>query len=61
MVVSASATDKPLAFGIFAQSLPNTSEFASLKGVSAGIQLADSTTGDGHKMLNVVCNTTLIH
>ncbi|KAK6607667.1 pyridoxal-dependent decarboxylase [Botrytis cinerea] len=41
------------AFGIFAQSLPNTSEFASLKGVSAGIQLADSITGDGHKMLNV--------
>ncbi|KAI9642035.1 hypothetical protein NHQ30_009906 [Ciborinia camelliae] len=41
------------AFGIFAQSLPDTSEFASLRSVSAGIELADSITADGHKMLNV--------
>ncbi|QSZ36740.1 hypothetical protein DSL72_006623 [Monilinia vaccinii-corymbosi] len=41
------------AFGIFAQSLPETFEFASLRNVSAGIELADSITGDAHKMLNV--------
>ncbi|KAF7908368.1 uncharacterized protein EAF01_004123 [Botrytis porri] len=41
------------AFGIFAQSLPDISEFASLRSISQGIQLADSITGDGHKMLNV--------
>ncbi|KAF7889727.1 uncharacterized protein EAF02_002142 [Botrytis sinoallii] len=41
------------AFGIFAQSLPDTSEFTSIRSVSAGFQLADSITGDAHKMLNV--------
>ncbi|KAF7870315.1 hypothetical protein EAF04_004061 [Stromatinia cepivora] len=41
------------AFGLFAQSLPDTSEFAALRSVSAGIELADSITGDCHKMLNV--------
>ena len=43
-----------LAFGIFARSLPKTDEFASLIESSAGLELADSITGDGHKMLNVV-------
>ncbi|ESZ98513.1 hypothetical protein SBOR_1175 [Sclerotinia borealis F-4128] len=41
------------AFGLFAQSLPDSPEFASLRSTSAGIELADSITGDGHKMLNV--------
>lgn len=41
------------AFGIFARSLPGTSEFSSLIGSASGIELADSITGDGHKMLNV--------
>ncbi|KAA8569455.1 hypothetical protein MFRU_004g02320 [Monilinia fructicola] len=41
------------AFGIFTQSLPDTSEFSSLRNASAGIELADSIAGDCHKMLNV--------
>ncbi|KAE9378091.1 PLP-dependent transferase [Stipitochalara longipes BDJ] len=41
------------AFGIFARSLPKTAEFSSLISLASGIELADSITGDGHKMLNV--------
>ncbi|KAG0652361.1 L-2,4-diaminobutyrate decarboxylase [Hyphodiscus hymeniophilus] len=41
------------AFGIFARSLPDTPEFSSLISTTAGLELADSITGDGHKMLNV--------
>ncbi|TVY43954.1 L-2,4-diaminobutyrate decarboxylase [Lachnellula subtilissima] len=41
------------AFGIFARSLPETAEFAALRTASSGLDLADSITGDGHKMLNV--------
>ncbi|TAQ83149.1 hypothetical protein B7494_g8527 [Chlorociboria aeruginascens] len=42
------------AFGIFARSLPQTSEFESLISSAAGLELANSVAGDGHKMLNVV-------
>ncbi|KAN0108438.1 PLP-dependent transferase [Hyaloscypha variabilis] len=41
------------AFGIFARSLPKTAEFSSLIDLTAGLELADSITGDSHKMLNV--------
>lgn len=41
------------AFGIFARSLPETGEFADLSTASASLELADSITGDSHKMLNV--------
>lgn len=42
------------AFGLFARSLPATPEFESLRELASGLELADSITGDGHKMLNVV-------
>ncbi|KFY59672.1 hypothetical protein V497_04159 [Pseudogymnoascus sp. VKM F-4516 (FW-969)] len=42
-----------VSFGIFARSLPETDEFASLRGSSEGLQYADSITGDCHKSLNV--------
>lgn len=41
------------AFGIFARALPTTSEFARLHELAAGLELADSITVDGHKLLNV--------
>ncbi|KAI1418524.1 PLP-dependent transferase [Hypoxylon sp. FL1857] len=41
------------AFGIFARSLPATDEFAGLRQSTAGLELADSITVDGHKLLNV--------
>ncbi|KAL5351496.1 hypothetical protein ACLOAV_003355 [Pseudogymnoascus australis] len=41
------------AFGIFARSLPETEEFASLRASSEGLQYADSITADCHKALNV--------
>ncbi|KAI1465924.1 PLP-dependent transferase [Daldinia caldariorum] len=45
------------AFGIFARSLPATSEFARLREFTAGLELADSITVDGHKLLNVPYDT----
>lgn len=42
------------AFGIFARVLDDTQEFKTLRRWSEGIELADSITVDGHKMLNVV-------
>lgn len=42
------------AFGIFARALPATDEFARLRESAAGLELADSITVDGHKLLNVV-------
>lgn len=45
---------KSEAFGIFARSLPKTSEFSSLVTTASGLELADSIAGDCHKMLNVV-------
>ncbi|KAH8893134.1 pyridoxal-dependent decarboxylase [Thozetella sp. PMI_491] len=41
------------AFGIFARALPRTEEFVSLHANTAGLELADSITADGHKLLNV--------
>lgn len=41
------------AFGIFARCLPVTAEYARLQNYAAGIELADSITVDGHKLLNV--------
>ncbi|KAI1778108.1 PLP-dependent transferase [Hypoxylon cercidicola] len=45
------------AFGIFARALPATDEFAHLKEAAAGLELADSITVDGHKLLNVPYDT----
>ncbi|KAF4507920.1 hypothetical protein G6O67_004367 [Ophiocordyceps sinensis] len=41
------------AFGIFARLLGSSDEYASLRNQAEGIELADSITVDGHKMLNV--------
>lgn len=41
------------AFGIFARVLPAKDEYASLHRASAGLELCDSITIDGHKLLNV--------
>ncbi|KAK3327782.1 pyridoxal-dependent decarboxylase [Cercophora scortea] len=41
------------AFGIFARALPKTDEFLHLHANVAGMELADSITADGHKLLNV--------
>ncbi|KAI1211562.1 PLP-dependent transferase [Annulohypoxylon truncatum] len=45
------------AFGIFARALPDTDEFAKLREATAGLELADSITVDGHKLLNVPYDT----
>lgn len=42
------------AFGLFARALPDTPEFAQLRQHTEGLELADSITADGHKILNVV-------
>lgn len=42
------------AFGIFARTLPKTEEYNELHRQLDGIELADSITIDGHKILNVV-------
>lgn len=41
------------AFGIQARLLPSTPAYQALKDCTAGLELADSITGDGHKLLNV--------
>ncbi|KAF1923637.1 pyridoxal-dependent decarboxylase [Didymella exigua CBS 183.55] len=41
------------AFGIQARLLPSISAYQSIKDCTAGLELADSITGDGHKLLNV--------
>ncbi|KAK7969436.1 hypothetical protein PG988_008509 [Apiospora saccharicola] len=41
------------AFGIFARALPETDDFSRLHQTAAGLELADSITVDGHKLLNV--------
>ncbi len=43
-----------LAFGAFARLLPDKEEYSSLISVNAGLELCDSLTLDGHKLLNVV-------
>ncbi|KAK3360121.1 pyridoxal-dependent decarboxylase [Lasiosphaeria hispida] len=45
------------AFGIFARALPKADEFLHLHGNVAGLELADSITADGHKLLNVPYDT----
>ncbi|KAI1359624.1 pyridoxal phosphate-dependent transferase [Xylaria arbuscula] len=41
------------AFGVFARVLPDREEYASLRKATAGLELCDSLTIDGHKFLNV--------
>ncbi|KAI0206760.1 pyridoxal phosphate-dependent transferase [Astrocystis sublimbata] len=41
------------AFGIFARVLPTTDDYAALHKANAGLELCDSMTIDGHKLLNV--------
>ncbi|KAJ5899538.1 hypothetical protein N7495_004282 [Penicillium taxi] len=41
------------AFGIFSRVLDDSPEFSTIKKGSEGIELLDSITGDGHKLLNV--------
>jgi glutamate/tyrosine decarboxylase-like PLP-dependent enzyme len=41
------------AFGILARLLPATPAYQAVKDCTAGLELADSITGDGHKLLNV--------
>lgn len=43
-----------IAFGIFARALERTEEFETLHKRVEGVELADSITVDGHKLLNVV-------
>lgn len=45
------------AFGIFARALPLADEFSTLRRRAAGLELADSITVDGHKLLNVPYDT----
>ncbi|EOO03540.1 putative pyridoxal-dependent decarboxylase protein [Phaeoacremonium minimum UCRPA7] len=41
------------AFGLYARALPQTEEFSRLRELVSGLELADSITADGHKLLNV--------
>ncbi|KAF9881987.1 pyridoxal-dependent decarboxylase [Colletotrichum karsti] len=41
------------AFGIFARALEDAPEFKQIKAMASGLELADSITVDGHKLLNV--------
>lgn len=43
-----------IAFGIFARALPNEDDYKTLLKRVEGLELADSITVDGHKLLNVV-------
>ncbi|KAI1270134.1 pyridoxal phosphate-dependent transferase [Xylariaceae sp. FL1019] len=45
------------AFGMFARTLPKNDEYAALHRANAGLELADSITLDGHKILNVPYDT----
>ncbi len=42
------------AFGIFARALDDREEYNYLRQQAEGMELADSITVDGHKILNVV-------
>lgn len=48
-----------LAFGIFARVLPEEDDYKTLHKRMEGIELADSVTVDGHKLLNVVSSSNL--
>ncbi|KAK5699899.1 hypothetical protein LTR97_006033 [Elasticomyces elasticus] len=41
------------AFGLLARVLPENDEYSTLKAGVAGLELADSITGDAHKLINV--------
>lgn len=41
------------AFGVLARLLPTLPQYQAIKDATAGLELADSITGDGHKLLNV--------
>jgi glutamate/tyrosine decarboxylase-like PLP-dependent enzyme len=41
------------AFGILARLLSESPSYSTIKSCTAGLELADSITGDGHKLLNV--------
>ena len=47
------------AFGIFARVLPEEDDYQTLHKRMEGIELADSITVDGHKLLNVVSSSNL--
>lgn len=48
------------AFGIFARALPDQDEYRLIRQRTEGVELADSITVDGHKLLNVVgCDSSL--
>lgn len=49
------------AFGIFSRVLEeDRDEYRLLHARAQGVDVADSITVDGHKMLNVVCKTSFI-
>jgi hypothetical protein len=57
-VMGTAMADYILAFGVFARTLPAKGEYASLHRVNVGLELCDSLTLDGHKLLNVVSPTS---
>ncbi|KAL6363441.1 hypothetical protein LRP88_02855 [Fusarium phalaenopsidis] len=52
-VIALSAGEVNTAFGIFARALPNEDDYKTLHKRVEGLELADSITVDGHKLLNV--------
>lgn len=48
------------AFGLMSRVLPKTAEYEKLTCGVAGVELADSITGDAHKLLNVVSGRTFL-
>lgn len=47
------------AFGLLARALPKRDEYSALLDGVDGLELADSITGDAHKLINVVCGKCL--
>ncbi|KXH62476.1 pyridoxal-dependent decarboxylase, partial [Colletotrichum salicis] len=52
-IIAVSAGEVNTAFGIFARALKAKPEFAKIREMASGLELADSITVDGHKLLNV--------